>query len=86
VFTSVLTALTALTDVLSGQGGALPALAVLAIVGLLAVAACAAAWTPRRSSSAGVRTALRASTAVTAYLRLRDPAAPGRPLARAPSA
>lgn len=81
----VFTALTALADVLSGQGGALPALAVLTIAGLLVVAAHAAVRTPHRSP-AGIRTAMRVSIAVTAYPRLRDPAAPGRPLSRAPSA
>ncbi|MBA9004541.1 MULTISPECIES: DUF6412 domain-containing protein [Thermomonospora] len=82
----VLAMLGVLADVLSGQGGALPALAALAIAGLLAVAVSAAVRAPGPSSPAGVRTALRVSVAVTGYLRLRDPAAPGRPLSRAPSA
>lgn len=70
----------------SGQGPLL-ALAALAIAGLLVAAAGIAGTARPGPASAGrVRTALRERTARTAFLRLRDPAAPGRPLSRAPSA
>jgi Family of unknown function (DUF6412) len=76
----------ALAAVASGQGP-LAVLATLTIAGLL-LAAAGIAWAARPGPvpAARVRTALRERTTRTAFLRLRDPAAPGRPLSRAPSA
>ena len=68
------------TAVLAFAAIALVALAALAVRS--AAAACAGAAAP-----ALVRgRSLRRQAARTAYLRLRDPAAPGRPRPRAPSA
>ncbi|ACY97278.1 MULTISPECIES: DUF6412 domain-containing protein [Thermomonospora] len=82
---AVLLQLPALLEPSAGQAPLL-ALAALTVAALLAVAVTAGAGRFGPPPAARAHTALRARSARTAFLRLRDPAAPGRPLPRAPSA
>jgi hypothetical protein len=85
VLVSLIAVLAAPTDLPGGMTAAL-AVAALAVVTAVLLAVAAQAARPPRLSWSALHSVTRQRSEQTIFLRLRDPAAAGRPQPRAPAA